>query len=589
MIHSAIQRLQLRGLLHASRVSVGHRLNLPVCRGYADKKLPPNSNDSSSSAPASDYIPSQTPLSNPEMPQRCMSHQTQKDVVSGKIFGEELSTRADEGLPVDGVVVDNVIYENRQKLQKDAEDIRQNGTAETIGEADVAGSQVEGRRGINHITKESLACEQIVSGGDESEATKRSPGDKAPTSAVPTKVAAGDGEKPAVTNASLKNINDLHPTPGGHVVRTNGGRTSAMICEAEQFPESTEPMQKPRKSILHLFGPETTPKERATPNPQPVSQPKVNPLEPHRLDGSNTDLLDWEKSIKYDSQRNTEVDELKVIEGGKLESKRESESQRRADAHAQDVATAQRQVQLRRRILQNFNNMPKPQSRGISLDVPLLSLSDGTSPSPWDYFYPPQQASKSLTATLEDQAGSQKFKVSDAIKEPVYNPYEHKKKHVRWPFMYNRDQLLELCTNHLMRDGKKARAEKILQDMFLELLEHYPRRHPVTLLAEALDRTAPILKTLSSRVGLKVTTTPVALFEKQRIRLGWNTLIKAASNDTKPIQAREHITPFSGRLAREVIKVIEGKGAGLAHRIAEHRKAMLNKLNVKLPRRKAFQ
>ena len=66
MIHSAIQRLQLRGLLHASRVSVGHRLNLPVCRGYADKKLPPNSNDSSSSAPASDYIPSQTPLSKSE-------------------------------------------------------------------------------------------------------------------------------------------------------------------------------------------------------------------------------------------------------------------------------------------------------------------------------------------------------------------------------------------------------------------------------------------------------------------------------------------------------------------------------------------
>lgn len=146
--------------------------------------------------------------------------------------------------------------------------------------------------------------------------------------------------------------------------------------------------------------------------------------------------------------------------------------------------------------------------------------------------------------------------------------------------MYNRDKFVELCTNYLMRDGKKATAEKVLQQVFLRILEHYPRRHPVTLLAEALDRNAPLLKNVNVRdSSLRATIVPKPLFEKQRIRVGWMSLINAAS------KSREHGLPFPDRLAKEVIKVMEGRGAGLPFRIAEHKKAMAHKLNVKLPKR----
>ena len=161
----------------------------------------------------------------------------------------------------------------------------------------------------------------------------------------------------------------------------------------------------------------------------------------------------------------------------------------------------------------------------------------------------------------------------------VYDPFANATKQIKWPFFYNRDELVSLCTNHIMWDGKKARAEKIMQEMFMLILEKYPRTHPVTLFAEALDKNAPLFKHLTATSGAKTFAVPLPLNERQRIRTGWYSMIRPAAKGSNTI-------PFSQRLADEVIKAYEGRSGGLQKRLSEHKKAMASKLNLKLPKQR---
>jgi ribosomal protein S7 len=198
-----------------------------------------------------------------------------------------------------------------------------------------------------------------------------------------------------------------------------------------------------------------------------------------------------------------------------------------------------------------------------------LTLPEATpaSTSPWDYFYPPTRPPRSLEAV--------KAKLNPTKKNPtdVYDPYAIQKKTPKWPFYYNRDQLVDVCTNYLMRHGKKARAEKMMQEMFLHILEKYPRKHPVTLFAEALDKAGPIFRNITTiSIGL-ATITPTPLTEKQRIK-------KAFLSMTKPAGKKSSSYPFSASLADEVIKAYEGRSGGIQNRESEHKKAITNRHNV---------
>jgi len=111
------------------------------------------------------------------------------------------------------------------------------------------------------------------------------------------------------------------------------------------------------------------------------------------------------------------------------------------------------------------------------------------------------------------------------------------------------------------------------------ILEKYPRTHPVTLFAEALDKNAPLFKHLTATSGAKTFAVPLPLNERQRIRTGCYSMIRPAAKGSNTI-------PFSQRLADEVIKAYEGRSGGLQKRLSEHKKAMASKLNLKLPKQR---
>lgn len=383
---------------------------------------------------------------------------------------------------------------------------------------------------------------------------------------TPVEEITADGEKPEVTEAAeetqhlSKEAQALTATPP----------TTDTFTGGDDIPEANEVA---RKSILDLFGPETIKRSQPAPPVQdstPDMEPKFNPLSAHDLDEGGLDLSGWEEARRAEKQK-LEA-ELNPAEW--------ADTTQRGVWETQDVERHNNEQQqeklvestpLHAEIREQFLQTPRPKPKITPLD---LSIPEPTSsePSPWDYFYPPAPPPRTLAAVQRSLNPT-----NQKSQKGVYDPFAAQEKEIKWPFFYNRDQLVDLCTNHIMRDGKKARAEKIMQEMFLIILEKFPRMHPVTLFAEALDKNAPLFKNKSTTLGSKAMTVPVPMTERQRIRMAWYSIINSAAKGSST-------TRFYEKLANEVIKAYEGRSGGVQNRLSEHKKAMANKLNIKQPR-----
>lgn len=132
-----------------------------------------------------------------------------------------------------------------------------------------------------------------------------------------------------------------------------------------------------------------------------------------------------------------------------------------------------------------------------------------------------------------------------------------------------KDEVLELAVNIIMKDGKKEIARKHLnRALYLLFLE--TRSNPVEKLKEALDIVAPIVVTKTIKTGFaKNYTVPVPLTQRQRNRMAllWilNSCDSKASND------------FSVRLCDEILHVLSGKSSLMDKRILSHKMAIANR------------
>lgn len=132
-----------------------------------------------------------------------------------------------------------------------------------------------------------------------------------------------------------------------------------------------------------------------------------------------------------------------------------------------------------------------------------------------------------------------------------------------------KDEVLELAVNIIMKDGKKEIARKHLnRALYLLFLE--TRSNPVDKLKEALDIVAPIVVTKTVKTGFaKNYTVPVPLTQRQRNRMAllWilNSCDSKASND------------FSVRLCDEILHVLTGKSSLMDKRVLSHKMAIANR------------
>lgn len=135
------------------------------------------------------------------------------------------------------------------------------------------------------------------------------------------------------------------------------------------------------------------------------------------------------------------------------------------------------------------------------------------------------------------------------------------------------EPLLGYLSNLIMRDGKKARAESHLNKTLTEMRSLTANStEPVSLLRNAIAMAAPSFRLSSSKRNNKVLHTPLALNERQRIRLGFNALIKAS--DKRNEKFLHH------RLAREVLAILEQQSDVLKRKEEIHKSGAINRANL---------
>ncbi|KAL1739407.1 ribosomal protein S7 domain-containing protein [Schizophyllum fasciatum] len=136
------------------------------------------------------------------------------------------------------------------------------------------------------------------------------------------------------------------------------------------------------------------------------------------------------------------------------------------------------------------------------------------------------------------------------------------------------DPLLHLFASTILSHGHRARASRTVSRAMLHL--HAMTRAPaLPLLRRAVDLAAPACKLVSDRLlrGTKVVMRPRPLNERQRTKQA----IKWIVEDSLKTTPGRH---FDQRLAKAIIKVINGDSSALEKKRLQHEAAMNNRGNL---------
>ncbi|KAF0802585.1 30S ribosomal protein S7 [Alcanivorax xiamenensis] len=129
-------------------------------------------------------------------------------------------------------------------------------------------------------------------------------------------------------------------------------------------------------------------------------------------------------------------------------------------------------------------------------------------------------------------------------------------------------QLLAKFMNHVMVDGKKSVAERIVYGA-LDIVAERKSGESLELFEKALDNIRPVVEVKSRRVGGATYQVPVEVRPSRRTALAMRWLVDSARKRGEKSMAQ--------RLAGEVMDAAEGKGAAMKKREDVHRMAEANK------------
>ncbi|TKY84539.1 hypothetical protein EX895_006441 [Sporisorium graminicola] len=152
--------------------------------------------------------------------------------------------------------------------------------------------------------------------------------------------------------------------------------------------------------------------------------------------------------------------------------------------------------------------------------------------------------------------------VHDASTGPAYTPTTLPPK---------TDPTLEFLTNLLMKDGKKAQAQRFTTRT-LSIISTMTNSNPLPLIHDAITRTAPLVKLQSKKQGGKSLQVPVVLTQRQSTRKALTWIIDASKK--RPDRELER------RLAAEFLAVVEGTSNAIAKKEEQHRIATVNRANA---------
>ncbi len=130
------------------------------------------------------------------------------------------------------------------------------------------------------------------------------------------------------------------------------------------------------------------------------------------------------------------------------------------------------------------------------------------------------------------------------------------------------DLLIAKFMNAIMRDGKKATAEKIVYGAF-DIIHERTREDPVLVFHKALENVKPMVEVKSRRVGGSTYQVPVEVRPERRTALAMRWVIDF-SRKRSGRSMRE-------KLANELIEASHMRGGAIKRKDDVHRMAEANK------------
>jgi small subunit ribosomal protein S7 len=128
---------------------------------------------------------------------------------------------------------------------------------------------------------------------------------------------------------------------------------------------------------------------------------------------------------------------------------------------------------------------------------------------------------------------------------------------------------VEKFINHIMLDGKKETARKVVYGAFDKIKEQAKVENPLEVFDMALKNAAPMMEVRSRRVGGANYQVPVEVRPERRTYLSMTWIIDAARSGKGSAMEK--------RLADELILASKGEGSAVKKKEDTHRMAEANK------------
>ncbi|KAG0240688.1 hypothetical protein BGW41_006771 [Actinomortierella wolfii] len=135
--------------------------------------------------------------------------------------------------------------------------------------------------------------------------------------------------------------------------------------------------------------------------------------------------------------------------------------------------------------------------------------------------------------------------------------------------------ILSQLVNTIMKDGKKARAQRFVADALLEIRAR-TQSDPYEIVLDAIAQASPILKLTAIKKGSKVLQVPTPMTERQRRRKAIVWILEASDSRKRSEKY------FGDRLASEMLAVVNGNSGALRKKEALHKMALANRANASL-------
>jgi len=146
---------------------------------------------------------------------------------------------------------------------------------------------------------------------------------------------------------------------------------------------------------------------------------------------------------------------------------------------------------------------------------------------------------------------------------------KHKARRTQLPDPKYGDFLVAKCINHIMHDGKKSVARKVVYDALEEIRKSVKGEDPVSVFTSAVNNVGPQVEVKSRRVGGANYQVPREVRGDRRITLAFRWLIQASRVKKGK--------PMAKKFAEEIVLASKNEGAAIKKKLDTHRMAEANK------------